>query len=120
MASRRVKGDEEPRARRAPAATPEARENQLIALAVDLAAKQLEDGSASAQVISHYLKMGTERERLEREKLRRENYLLGAKAEQLESAQRMEELYANAILAMRGYSGQGELNPSMPEEDYDA
>ena len=89
----------------APALTPEARENQLIALAVDLAEKQLAEGTASAQVITHYLKLGSTRERLEKEKLRKENELLQAKREALDSATRIEELYSNALDAMRSYSG---------------
>lgn len=88
-----------------PALTPESRENQLIALAVDLAEKQLLEGTASAQVITHYLKLGTTVSRLEREKLERENELLRAKTKALESAERVEELYANALNAMRVYSG---------------
>lgn len=86
-----------------PALSPEARENQLIALAVDLAEKQLMEGTASAQVITHYLKLGTMKEQLEREKLERENELLRVKSEAIQSAQRVEELYANAIEAMRSY-----------------
>jgi hypothetical protein len=91
---------------RPPATTLDARENQLIAKAVDLAEEQLEKGSASAQVITHYLKLGTTRERLEQERLRQENLLLQAKIESLASAQKVEELYAKALLAMRDYSGQ--------------
>lgn len=91
-----------------PALTPEARENQLISLAVDLAEKQLVEGTASAQVITHYLKLGTTVARLEKEKLERENDLLKAKTKALESAERVEELYANALRAMRNYSGQDE------------
>lgn len=98
----------------APALTPEARENQLISLAVDLAEKQLIEGTASAQVITHYLKLGSTRERLEKEKLAKENELLQAKREALESAKRVEELYANALEAMRNYSGS--VRPS-DEED---
>ena len=89
----------------APALTSEARENRLIALAVDLAERQLAEGTASAQVITHYLKLGSSRERLEKEKIERENELLRAKREALESAKRVEELYANALEAMRSYSG---------------
>jgi len=89
----------------APAKTVEARENQLINLAVDLAEKQLFDGTASAQVITHYLRLGTTRERLEKEKLTKENKLLEAKTEALQSAKRIEELYANALEAMRSYKG---------------
>lgn len=88
-----------------PALSPEARENQMISLAVDLAEKQLLEGTASAQVITHYLKLGTLKEQLEREKLEKENELLRAKTEALQSAQHIEELYAEAIKAMRSYSG---------------
>ena len=94
------------RARRSPATTPEGRENQLIALAVDVAERQLADGTASAQVITHYLKLGTTRERLEQEKLARENELLRAKTEALAASREIGELYANALQAMRSYSGQ--------------
>ena len=91
--------------RQKPARSPEARENQMIALAVDLAEKQLIEGTASAQVITHYLKLGTLKEQLEREKLEKENELLQAKTQAIQSAQRVEELYANALKAMRSYSG---------------
>lgn len=88
-----------------PADTPEARENQLIAAAVNLAEKQLLDGTASPSVITHYLRLASGKERLEREKLERENELLRAKAEAYESNKRSEELYESAIKAMRSYSG---------------
>ena len=91
-----------------PGLTPEARENQLISLAVDLAEQQLREGTASSQVITHYLKLGSTRERLERERLEEENKLLRAKTENLQSMKRMEELYAEAISAMRNYSGHGD------------
>lgn len=90
-----------------PATTPEARENQLVSLAVDLVERQLRDGSASSQVITHYLKMGSMKERLERERLEEENKLLRAKTESIESGKRVEELYENAISAMRTYQGGG-------------
>lgn len=95
---------------RRPAMTPDARENQMINLAVDLAEKQLEEGTASSQVITHFLKLGSSKERLEREKLEEENKLLRAKTENLQSQKRVEELYAEALAAMRRYSGQGDLN----------
>lgn len=91
-----------------PALSPEARENQMISLAVDLAEQQLRDGTASSQVITHFLKLGTSRAELEKEKIKRENELLRVKAESFESQKRMEELYANAINAMRNYAGQGD------------
>lgn len=99
--------------RRPPAKTLEGRENQLISLAIDLAERQLSEGTASAQVITHYLKQGTVREQLEQERLRRDNILLEAKANSMASSERMEILYEQAIKAMRGYAGQ-EL-----EEEYD-
>lgn len=95
---------------RRPAMTPDARENQMINLAVDLAEKQLEEGTASSQVITHFLKLGSSKERLEREKLEEENKLLRAKTENLQSQKRVEELYAEALAAMRRYNGQGDSN----------
>ena len=97
-----------PSQRRPPATTPEAEENQMISLATDLAKKQLLEGTASAQVITHFLKLGTTRESLEKEKIQRENELLKAKVESLASQQRIEELYSNALKAMRSYSGHPE------------
>ena len=97
-----------------PADTPEARENQLIAAAVNLAEKQLLDGTASPSVITHYLRLASGKERLEREKLERENELLRAKAEAYESNKRSEELYESAIKAMRSYSG---LDDNDSDED---
>lgn len=91
-----------------PALTPEARENQLISLAVDLAEQQLRDGTASSQVITHYLKLGTTRERLEKELLEREVELKKAKTEAIQSAERIEKLYSEAITAMRNYGGRGD------------
>lgn len=91
-----------------PALTEESREKQLIYLATDLAEQQLRDGTASSQVITHYLKLGSMREKLERERLAEENKLLKAKTEQIQSMKRVEELYAEAITAMRNYSGQGD------------
>ena len=90
-----------------PALTPEARENQLISLAVDLAEKQLQEGTASSQVITHYLKLGSTKERIEKEILEKQKELITAKTEALQSAKRVEELYGKAIAAMRKYSGQG-------------
>lgn len=88
-----------------PATTPEARENQLISLAVDLAERQLLEGTASSQVITHYLKLGTQKERIEREILEKQKELIEAKTQNLQSAQRTEELYTKALEAMRNYGG---------------
>ena len=104
MVTRR-KSSEPERPMRRPATTPEGRENQLISLAVDLAEKQLIEGTASSQVVTHLLKLGSTREVLEQERLRHENELLKVKKEQIENAEKMELLYADAIGAMRAYQG---------------
>lgn len=89
----------------AKAKTEAAREKQMVALAVDLAEKQLREGTASAQVITHYLKLGTEREKLERAILKEQRDLITEKTKALKSAAHMEELYAQAIAAMKTYGG---------------
>ena len=94
--------------KRRPALSPEARENQLVSLAVDLAEKQLMEGTASSQVITHYLKLGSIKERKELEMMEQQMELVKAKTEALHSAQRVEELYANALKAMKDYSGHGD------------
>lgn len=91
-----------------PAISPESRENQLVSLAMDLVEQRLLDGTASSQETTHFLKLGSMKAQLEKEKLENENELLKAKKESLESAQRTEELYENALRAMRDYSGQVE------------
>ena len=83
--------------------TPEGREDQLIALAVDLAEKQLREGTASSQVITHYLKLGSTKDRLEKEILKEQKKLISAKTEAIQSAKRVEELYSEALSAMRSY-----------------
>ena len=100
--------------KRRPALSPEARENQLISLAVDLVEQRLLDGSASSQETTHFLKLGSMKNRLEMEKLQEENRLLKARTEALQSAKRVEELYSEAIKAMRRYSGN---RSSSDEED---
>jgi hypothetical protein len=97
--------------------TLESRENQLIELAVKLAEEQLSAGTASSQVITHYLKLGSTKERLEKEKLMKENELLKAKTESLKSQKKIEELYINALNAMRTYSGQEDSNNSYDEHN---
>lgn len=91
--------------KRPPATTPEARENQMIALAVDLAEKQLLNGTASSQVVTHFLKMGSTKEKIEKEILEKQKDLIVAKTESIQSGKRIEELYINALNAMRSYSG---------------
>lgn len=98
-----------------PAKTPEARENQLIALAMDIAEQKMLDGTASNNMICHYLKLGSTRERLEKEKLANEVKNLEARTESIESFKRIEALYVDAINAMRRYSGQGSLGDETDE-----
>lgn len=98
-----------------PGLTPEARENQLIYLATELAEQQLRDGTASSQVITHYLKLGSSKERLEQEILKENKKLLTAKTEALQSAKRIEELYTEAISAMRKYSGNEDVEDESEE-----
>lgn len=88
-----------------PALTPEARENQMIGLAMDLVEQRMRDGTASSQEVTHFLKLGSSKERLEKELVELQKELLIAKTENLQSAKRMDELYAQAIEAMRSYSG---------------
>lgn len=111
--SPRVKRTPEARSR-PPARTAAERENQIVGRAYDLAERQLEDGTASAQVITHFLKLGTEREKLERVKLEHETKLLQARSEAIASGKRVEELYAEALKAMRSYAGQAPT-----EDDYE-
>lgn len=99
-----------------PFMTPEGQENHLISLANDLVEQRLRDGTASSQEVTHFLKLGSVKERLEREKLIEENTLLRAKTEQLKSQKRVEELYSEALSAMRRYAGQDE--PGEQDEDY--
>ena len=98
----------------APATTLEAREKQLISLAVDLAEEQLINGTASSQVITHFLKLGSTRDRVEQENLKEKNKLLRAQTEALQSEKKVEELYEEALRAMKKYSGQ-----LKDEETYD-
>ncbi len=99
--------------KRRPPLSPEAQESQMVAMAMELAADKIRDGTASSQIIVHYLKLGSERSRLEREKLARETELLRAKSESIQSAKHIEEMYSNALKAMREYSGQS------TQEDYE-
>lgn len=90
---------------RRPATTPEGRENELVSAAHDLAEEQIRNGTASSQVITHFLKLGSTRERLEQQRLEHENELTRVKIDALESQKRVEELYLEALTAMRSYAG---------------
>ena len=102
--------DDNPQSHRKPPASPEAYQNRLIALAYDDAERQLLAGTASSQIVTQLLKMGTEREKLEIERLRKETELAAAKVVAMESAARAEELFEKAMQAFRGYQ------PSMDDD----
>ena len=91
--------------KRPPATTPEGRENQLISLAMDLVEKRLMEGTASSQETTHFLKLGSTKERLEKDILEKQKDLITAKTESIQSAKRVEELYTEALSAMRSYAG---------------
>lgn len=111
MAKVKVQSPEgSPRRKIRPALTPEGRENQMISLATDLAEQQLLDGTASSQVITHYLKLGTMKEKLEMERIKQEIELQKAKTKALANAEEIKVLYEDALKAMRHYNGQGDRN----------
>lgn len=116
MASRR-RSPEVPQKRRRPATTPEAREQEMVTLALDLAESQIRAGTASSQVITHFLKAGSLREQLEQERIAHENELLQVKKEALESQKRVEAMYTEALDAMRTYSGQLDVDEDLEDED---
>ena len=98
-----------------PATTPDGREKQMIALAVDLAEKQLREGTASAQVITHYLKLGSSREKLEQKAMEEKVKLDAAKIDALQSTKRSEELFDKAIKALGIYRGDESGDPDNVE-----
>lgn len=102
-----------------PALTPEAREKQLISLAVDLVEQRLRDGTASSQETTHFLKLATHKAKLEKERFELENELIRAKTQALRDQADMKALYADAIAAMRRYSGHGGDFDDEEDDDYD-
>lgn len=115
MKRAKAAGPSAPLPKMRPALTPEAREGQLISLATDLVEQRLRDGTATSQEVVHFLRLGSMRERLERERLENENILLRAKTEALESQANMEKIYSDAIRAMQRYTG----NYDEDDEDED-
>lgn len=99
-----------------PAITEEAREAQMISYAIDLAEQQLRDGTASSQVITHFLKLGSSKAKIEKDILKEQKELISAKTDAIQSAKKVEELYSKAMAAFREYSGQEVVEE---EEDYD-
>ena len=98
-----------------PALTPQEREDELINLAIDLAEKQLRDGTASPSVVTHYLKLASTRESYEVDQLKKKTEMMGAKTEAIKTSKRVEELYAEAIDAMKRYAG---TNDETGSNDY--
>jgi hypothetical protein len=96
-----------------PALSPEARENQMAALAMDLVEQRLRDGTASSQETTHFLKLVSSKAKLEQERARLENELISAKTKALANAEEIKVLYEEALKAMRRYGGQGD------EDDYE-
>lgn len=90
-----------------PVKSQEARENQLIALAYDAVEERIRNGTATSQELVHFLRLGTQRERIEREILERQKDLVTAKTEALQSQKKVEELFANALDAFKIYGGYG-------------
>src|SRR3982751_7007602 len=116
MSRRRSSNDDDhENRRRSPARTSEARELELSSAAYDLAEEQILSGTASSQVLTHFLKAGSMRERLEQQRMEHEIELMEVKKEQLEGQKRIEELYVSALEAMRSYSGMG--TPDELDED---
>lgn len=121
MAKVKKSSASEPLREMKPAMTPEAWENQLITLAMERAEQQLRDGTASSQLITEFVKRGSTKARLEKEILEEQKELMAAKTEALQSAKRIEELYTDAISAMRMYAGvsNDDEDTYEDEEEYD-
>lgn len=110
MAKPRVASSSDERKPTRRALSPENREKQVIAKAIDLAEKQIDEGTASSQVLTYFLKLGSEKEKLEKERLMEENKLLRAKTKALEDQKELKEIYVDALKAMKTYSGGADPN----------
>lgn len=100
-----------------PATTLEGRNDQLIALAFNLAERRLSEGTASAQEVVHFLKAGSANARLEQEKLRNENLVLETRVKEMEARRNSDDVYSKALAAFRGYSGTGPILEDEDEEE---
>lgn len=107
-----------PQRRRSPAKTPEERESMLVSMAFERAEQQLADGSVSSQLLTHFAKLGSSRERLEQERLANENAVLRKKVEAMEAAIDVRNLMQDALSAFRGYTGQDTSDEDFDDEDY--
>lgn len=105
--------------RRSRAKTPEEHESLLISKSLNLIERQIDDGSVSSTVLSIYAKAGTERDRLEKERLRRENAVLNKKLETMEAAVDVKNLMTDALSAFKGYEGRSSGLDVDEDEYYD-
>ena len=115
MAKTKTSGKNTPQRR--PALTPEARENQLIAMAYDLVEQRLLDGTASSQETTHFLKLASSKALLEKEKLAEENKLLRARTEAIQEERKSAEFYSQVLDALKLYSGQSSQSDEYDEYD---
>lgn len=104
--------------RRPQASSPEIQETRMVNYAMQLAEKQLIEGTASPSVITHFLKIGSMRERKELERLENENKLLAARADIIESTKRSEELFVEAMKVFSLYNGTSRQNDEEDDDDY--
>lgn len=102
--------------RKKPARTPKQRENQIINLVMDVVEQKIIDGTASSQILCHFLKLATEKERLENDKLRGELELAKARVRQIDMQEDLKSLYEGAVSAMRGYRS---TNENDEEQEYE-
>lgn len=116
--ARRKEEDAQPRRRRPPARSPRAAENRLISLAYEKVEDRIRNGEASAQEYTHFLKMGSSREKLEQERISMQSQLDRERIESMRALERREELFGAAIKAMRSYQGQ-EPEPEDEDDYYD-
>lgn len=116
MARSKKQSPESNKRKTAPASTPEGRQAQIVAAAVDLAEQRILDGTASNQLLLHYIKIADPMRKIEEEILEKQKELIVAKTENLASQKKMEELYSEAIKAMTRYSG-GPVTPEEYDED---
>lgn len=108
MAKAKLANTSDPKRRQKPSLDPEVRQNQLISYAIDLVEQRLLDGTASSQETTHFLKLATQKSKLENQLLEAQTEMAIAKKELMRSQKRSEELFEEAIKAFKNYSGQGD------------
>jgi hypothetical protein len=103
--------------RQAPGMTIQSREDQIIRLAYDLVEERILKKTATSQEVTEFIRLGSTKAQLERERLKQENALLVAKTQSLESQKRIEEMYAKAMKSFKKYSGQSDDEEVFEDED---